>query len=196
MKTIVIYPTIREAQFFVGQRFICGMGEDCKVNIADILATEKPDLAILVGSCGAFRNSGLKLYDTILVDTEILETILSDVEVKESVLVHTEVGKTVFVDAKIGKTTLSVDYSVDFGLQKVTSLTVKKATDIPENKTAQIENMEGFFFFEQCLNQGVKCIELRTVSNFVGDSRSDWHIEEASEKLAKKLNEILDEIDS
>lgn len=70
-------------------------------------------------------------------------------------------------------------------LRAVSSYTVH--TSSAEYCGAEIENMEGATFFAQCRALGVRCSELRAVSNRVGESFVSWSVKEATEALAEQL---------
>ena len=52
-----------------------------------------------------------------------------------------------------------------------------------------IENMEGAALFALSEQLPFSATEIRSVSNYVGDDSSKWHIAEATESLAQKLKE-------
>ncbi len=54
-----------------------------------------------------------------------------------------------------------------------------------------IENMEGAAFFEVCRAEGVPFLELRAISNRVGDARAAWRIPDALTSLASALTSLL-----
>jgi len=60
---------------------------------------------------------------------------------------------------------------------------------------AQLENMEGAAFFAICLAHGVPFLELRAISNTVGDPHATWDIPRATRNLASALDDLLVEID-
>lgn len=56
---------------------------------------------------------------------------------------------------------------------------------------AEIENMEGAALFAMCRAAGVRCAEIRAVSNIVGEEFSKWQIDLATERLAQQLKSIF-----
>ena len=52
---------------------------------------------------------------------------------------------------------------------------------------AEVENMEGAAFFAMAEALGLSVIEIRAVSNHVGESFDRWSVDEALEALAQKL---------
>ncbi len=69
-------------------------------------------------------------------------------------------------------------------LRSVTSNTVNRAA---QTSRSQIENMEGAAFFALCSVQGVKCAEIRAISNKVGDPFEEWSVAPSLERLAQEL---------
>ncbi|MFR9579170.1 MAG: hypothetical protein SNH80_00555, partial [Rikenellaceae bacterium] len=56
-----------------------------------------------------------------------------------------------------------------------------------EASRSQIENMEGAAFFALCKAQGVRCAEIRAISNRVGDPFEQWSVAPSLERLAHEL---------
>lgn len=53
-----------------------------------------------------------------------------------------------------------------------------------------VENMEGAALFALAEQLSLRVVEIRAVSNYVGDESSKWHIREATESLAEKLEHL------
>ena len=75
-------------------------------------------------------------------------------------------------------------------LRRVTSNTVH--TMGLEPITAEIENMEGAALFAMAEVIGFRAVEVRAVSNRVGDSFDKWTVDEAVMALAKELKKLED----
>lgn len=59
------------------------------------------------------------------------------------------------------------------------------------------ESMEGAGFFYVCMNEGVKCLQLRAISNYVEKrSRENWNIPLAVKELSAALTDIVKEYSS
>ena len=59
---------------------------------------------------------------------------------------------------------------------------------------ADIESMEGAAFFYACMNEGVACAQIRSISNHIEKRNRDaWNIPLAVESLNRKVKDILDE---
>ena len=62
-------------------------------------------------------------------------------------------------------------------------------------KGADIENMEGATLFAMAEHLGFRAVEIRAVSNRVGEPFASWRVAEAVEALADELlglNKVLD----
>ena len=70
-------------------------------------------------------------------------------------------------------------------LRGVASNTVSRCNDA--SCSADVENMEGAALFAMAPMMGFRAVEIRAVSNVVGDDFSKWNIVLATENLAKTL---------
>ena len=55
---------------------------------------------------------------------------------------------------------------------------------------AEIENMEGAALFAMAETMGLRVMQIRAISNRVGESFEMWHINEALEALARELKKF------
>lgn len=76
-------------------------------------------------------------------------------------------------------------------LRRVTSNTVH--TMGLDHMSADIENMEGAALFAMAEVVGFRAVEVRAVSNRVGESFDKWAVDEAVTALAKELKKLEDE---
>jgi chromosome segregation and condensation protein ScpB len=58
---------------------------------------------------------------------------------------------------------------------------------------AEIENMEGAVLMAMAETMGYRAVEVRAISNRVGDSFDKWAVDEAVMALAKELKKLEDE---
>ena len=73
-------------------------------------------------------------------------------------------------------------------LRRVSSNSVHRS--VAECEGAEIENMEGASLFAVCGALGIRCAEIRAVSNRVGEEFACWCINEALDNLAKTLKSL------
>lgn len=73
-------------------------------------------------------------------------------------------------------------------LRRVGSNTVSRGDR--ELRGAEIENMEGAALFAMAEAMGFRAVEVRAISNRVGDSFNTWRVEEAVNNLANELKRL------
>ena len=81
-------------------------------------------------------------------------------------------------------------------------ITINKLTDKPsqnnfnkEKFSADIESMEGAAFHYVCLQQKINFLQLRSISNTVGErDKSKWKLKASIENLNKELIKIIDNL--
>lgn len=89
-------------------------------------------------------------------------------------------------------------------LQHINAVTVNTVTDdakqiarIQSKYDPQIESMEGAALHFVCLQENVPFLQVRSVSNFVGErNKSNWKLKESIEGLNDTLIQIVDELTS
>lgn len=194
--TIILFPTAMEAEPFTlkyGGRAgleICGIGlTECAAATARIIAEKKPDLLILAGIAGAYKGKGLQKGDTVLVTREISADLGS----------MTDGGFRPL--PKSGGSMTGNFYDCPTPLPDIFPKAVSNSVNtaatpcIAETGAeAAIENMEGAAFFAVCGALGTPFAEIRTVSNYVGEPRTQWTIPQAVGKLADGVAALLEEL--
>lgn len=94
--------------------------------------------------------------------------------------------------------------AIQTDLPTVNAITVNKVHGFApsieriENKyKAQLESMEGAAFFYTCRLMDVKCVQIRSVSNYVEPrNRAGWQLELAIDNLNREVIRILNTIES
>lgn len=166
---ILLFPTEMEAAPLRKLRpdldiRICGVGAvECAVTVAHILRTEQEPI-VLCGIAGAY-NHALQKGDVVSVAKERYCHLSSGYNASYLATIDIE------------------------GLPRVVSNTVAQCG--AEASGAEVENMEGAALFALCAEAGVRCGEIRSISNYVGEERSEWNIELAIEMLATYLAKNL-----
>ena len=90
----------------------------------------------------------------------------------------------------------------NFGLEMVKSITINEITtrkqrieSLVTRFSPAIESMEGAAFHYVCLREEIRFLQIRAVSNYVGErNKENWNIKLATENLNKKLIEVLEMI--
>lgn len=169
MKTVVLFPTIEEGKLFIlGEppvaTFIAGVGAaETAAAVVRAVRAKKPDLVVLAGIAGAY-NDRLPIGSVVEVTRECTGSL----------------------PAKYRR-----EYTVDpvTDLPEATANTVEHPGD--EAAGADLENMEGATLFAVCEALGVRCCEIRAVSNRVGEPFEAWDLPHAIENLTETLNQLF-----
>lgn len=204
MQILVVSATELEiAPFLAGQtgtdHLITGVGgHACLYHLQTHLQNEKYELVIQAGIAGSFSEE-LSLCETVLVEKEVFADL--------GVFEHGEL-KTLFDMGLANKNEwpyqrgwLLNDHPslTDYKLKKVTAASVNSLSDdssltaLYKNKfNAVIETMEGAAFHYTCLQQKIPFLQLRSISNKVGDrDKNNWKMKEAIQHLNDELNELV-----
>lgn len=139
---------------------ICGIGAvECATEVARILRTERKPL-LLCGIAGAYSNT-LAKGDVVAVTEE----------------------RFAYLSSGYNRSYLASMVVED--LPMVRSNTVSHCSQVADG--AEIENMEGAALFAMAQAEGVRCGEIRAISNYVGEERSAWSIDLAIENLTETV---------
>ncbi len=207
MKILVVAATQIEIEPFIKlnnniETFICGVGIPSTVYHLTIkLLAEQYDLIIQAGIAGTFSNK-IKKRDVVGVQQDAFADI--GVEEKGEFKTTFELGfddknKFPFTNGRLINNSEILRSS---NLKKVKAVTVNKISDRKKQQAqlkkifnADIESMEGAAFHYVCLQQKVPFIQLRSISNKVGErDKTKWKIKEAIENLNTELIKLVDSI--
>ncbi len=207
MQILLVAATIQEIEPFLNIRpevdhLITGVGcSETIYHLTKRLLQIDYDLVIQAGIAGSF-NQSIHLGDVVVVDQDNF----ADVGIFEK-----NHFKTIF-KAGFGnedlfpyhKGWLNGDKTISdqFHIPKVKAVTVNTITD---NETAikrmistfdpQIETMEGAALHYVCLQEKVPFIQLRSISNFVGErNKEKWKLKEAIQNLNEALIRIVEKL--
>ena len=167
---IFLFPTEMEASRLRKMRSdldirICGIGAvETATEVARILRTEHTPL-LLCGIAGAYDHA-LQKGDVVAVTEERFAYLSSGYD--RSYLA-----------------TMVVE-----GVPMVRSNTVSHCSQSADG--AEIENMEGAALFAMAHAEGVRCGEIRAISNYVGEERTEWNIDLALERLTDTILNLKD----
>ena len=200
-----IFPTLNKIKSFnqddlVVDILVTGIGAVFTTYLVTRKLSEREyDLVINAGIAGSF-NPDLNIGDIVYVQSDQFADI--GVEDKNEFYTVFEKGFISENQFPFKNALLENPYEFDFDLKKVSAITVntthgcKKSIDLFKNKfNADIETMEGAAFFYVCLNEGVKFLQIRSVSNYVEErNEANWNISLAIKNLNQKLLEIINEI--
>jgi len=195
MKILVIFPTHTEAQCFHHEQVdvaIGGVGLSATAyNTSRLITEHKPDWLILAGIAGAYQNASLAINDVVLVSEEYEAdlgfftprgfTHLSELDIA--------------MDFSIPKqwTCPYVDAITDFTPVRSNSMNAAMAPFV-RTTDIQIENMEGAAFFQVCLAEQQKFLEIRCISNYVKIDDETWDMAGSLQSLSRALDRVITQL--
>ncbi len=193
MKIVVVFPTATEAQFFSHQQVITELGgvglSTAAYSTSKIIAKHQPDWLIMAGIAGVYAHSTFAVGDVVLVRSEC----------ESDLGFFTPSGFTHLADLK-----LDMDFSIAKEyvcphLPAESILPIAKSNSMnaamaPFVQTAgiDIENMEGAAFFQVCLAEQQKFLEVRSISNQVKVGDDEWDMEGSIRALTVGLHKVID----
>ena len=165
--------------------------------LARKLSEKEYDLVINAGIAGSF-NENINIGDTVYIQSDQFADL--GIEDKNEFYTIFEKGFMSKDQFPFTNEKLENPYEFNLNLRKVSAITVntthgyEKSIELFKNKfKADVESMEGAAFFYVCLQEGVKFIQIRTVSNYVEErDTANWNIPLAVKNLNQKLFEIID----
>jgi futalosine hydrolase len=181
---------------------ITGIGIPATIfHLTKKLFEKKYDLAIQAGIAGSF-NHLFKLSEVVAVKEEAF----ADLGIEEKGRFYSLFEKG-FIDKNefpFENGWLKNEYAFveKINLLFAKGITVNKIGDdilqnkmIKENFLADVESMEGAAFHYVCLHQKINFLQLRSISNYVGErDRSKWELHNAIESLSTQLLKIIEKL--
>lgn len=203
MKILIVSATALEIAPFVAENLeveilITGVGAPaCMYELTKKLQNEQYDFVIQAGIAGTFKNN-FSLANTFIVTADLF----ADLGISENDMFYT-LFDTGFADANTmpyKNGWLENDGIIQVGLPMAKSITVNTVSDnfdiaemYKRKFDADIESMEGAAFHYVCLQEKIPFLQLRSISNFVGErSKTNWKIKEAIESLNVNLIRIVE----
>ncbi|RYZ97880.1 MAG: purine phosphorylase, partial [Moraxellaceae bacterium] len=158
-------------------------------NTLKLITHDRPDWLIMAGISGAYIHSHFKVGDVVLVESEC----------ESDLGFFTSGGFTHLADLK-----LDMDFSVtkhwicphlpDVPVLPIARSNSMNAAMAPfiETRTIDIENMEGAAFFQVCLAEQQKFLEVRSISNPVKIGDDNWDMDGSIRSLTAGLHKVID----
>lgn len=205
MKILVVAATQLEIEPFINLKnnievLICGVGIPSTVyHLTKKLLQEKYDLVIQAGIAGTFSKK-LKKGEVVVVEQDAF----GDIGVEEKGEFKTlfqldfdDKNKFPFKNGWLVNTSEMINTT---HLKKVNGVTVNKISDrkkqakqLKEIFNADVESMEGAAFHFVCLQQNIPFLQLKSISNKVGErDKSKWNMIEAIANLNRELIDLVD----
>jgi futalosine hydrolase len=207
MKILVVSATQMEIEPFLQknnncQTLIAGVAIPNTIyHLTKRLLHEKFDIVIQAGIAGTFTKK-IKKGEVVIVEEDVFADI--GVEEKGEFKTMFELGfddknKFPFTNSRLINNSQVIKLS---SLKKVKAVTVNKITDkqkqikyLTQKFSAEIESMEGAAFHYVCLQQNIPFLQLRSISNKVGErDKSKWRIKESIKNLNNELIKLVDSL--
>lgn len=207
MNLLIVAATDFEIEPFLKENIpadilITGVGTPATVfHVTKKLFAKKYDLAIQAGIAGAF-NHQLKLSEVVAVKEETF----ADLGIEENGKLYSLFEKGFmnenefpFENGWLKNNHLILE---KINLPYAKGITVNKiGDDILQNKmieekfSADVESMEGAAFHYVCLQQQINFLQLRSISNYIGErDKSKWELRNAIENLNTELLKIIEKL--
>jgi len=205
MKLLIVAATEFEIAPFISTKIVAdilitGVGSPaCIYALTKRLQQIKYDFVIQAGIAGTFKNS-FPLAQTFFIKTDVF----ADLGIYEMDRFFTLFEKS-FADPntvpyKNGWLENSIKNT--FNVSTANSITVNTVTDnflqttmFTKKYDPDLESMEGAAFHYVCIQENVPFLQLRSVSNFVGERvKTNWKIKESIQNLNHHLSRIVLEL--
>lgn len=189
---------IRREQIQDVEVLITGVGLlACSYSLMKYISRKRPDFILQAGVAGTF-NFALPLTKVVLVESEAV----GDLGVEEKSGFHSlfDLG---LLDAqegpwKNGKLHNDLSHFKALGLTVVDGVSVNEISTRPETierfraMGASVESMEGAALHYIALREGIRFLQMRSLSNFAGErDKSKWMMRPAIESLNTELERLL-----
>ena len=202
MKLLVVSATKMEiAPFIAANReadiLITGVGAPaCLYTLTKQLQQQQYDMVIQAGIAGTFRNACAP-GETFIVKRDVF----ADLGIHENDELFTLFDRG-FADSNGFPYTngwLVNGSEAEFSLPWVNAITINTVSDkfaqtelFRKKYEPDIESMEGAAVHYVCISEGVPFIQLRSISNFVGERiKTNWKMKEAVHSLNGNLHRII-----
>ena len=198
MKIVVIFPTATEAKCFshspaATEQVIVEIGgvglSAAAYSTTKIIAQHQPDWLIMAGIAGVSAHSAFAVGDVVLVSSEC----------ESDLGFFTPRGFTHLADLNLDMDfTIAKEYvcphlptQAVLPIAKSNSMNAAMAPFV-HTTGIDIENMEGAAFFQVCLAEQQKFLEMRSISNLVKIGDDQWDMEGSIRALTAGLHRVID----
>jgi futalosine hydrolase len=199
-----IEPLIENIKSPAHKLIITGIGAAATAYIlTKVIKEDKPDLVIQVGIAGAF-DSNLTLGEVCMVSQDRFADL--GVEENNRWLDIYDLGLASADDFPFKNGWLKNEKlaSMNFGLSLVNAITINEVSTnssrirlLKAKYQPAIESMEGAALHFVCLQESVRFIQMRAVSNYIGErDKTKWQMQEAIANLNQQLMSMLDRVNS
>lgn len=193
-----ILPYLKE--FVSSDILITGVGSPaCMYSLTKKLQLRKYDMVLQAGIAGTFK-AQYALGETVIVKQDVF----ADLGISETGSFFTlfERGYADANSLPYTKGMLQNSFINNFSLPVVNAITVNTVTDeishterFVQKYDPDIETMEGAAFHYVCISEEVPFIQIRSISNRVGDRiKANWKMKESIECLNENLVRIVQQL--
>ena len=204
MQTLVVSATELEIAPFIAEQtgidhLITGVGAHaCMYHLQNHLRKGKYELIIQAGIAGSFEDE-LSLAETVLVEKDLFADLGVFEQGEFKTLFEMDVADRNEWPYREGWLVNEHAFLAKSKLKKVTAASVNSLSDssnltaLYKNKfNVAIESMEGAAFHFTCLQEKIPFLQLRSVSNKVGErDKSKWKMKEAIQNLHQELKVLI-----
>ncbi|MEP6927474.1 MAG: futalosine hydrolase [Ginsengibacter sp.] len=207
MNLLVVAATEFEIKPFIENNksadvLITGVGIPATVfHLTKQLIQKEYDLVIQAGIAGSFTDQ-LEMGSVVVIKADTFGDIGIDEHENFKTLFETGFGNENDFPFTDGWLKNNHEYFAHSSLPVANAITVNKITDdkiqikkMIEKFTPDIESMEGAGFHYVCLQQKIKFLQLRSISNVVGErDKTKWKLKEAIMTLNVELKKLIKNI--
>ena len=204
MKILVVAATEFEIEPFIFEKnnvdiLITGVGIPATVfHLTKKLLENKYDLAIQAGIAGTFNNQ-IKKANVVMVSEDAFADIGIDEKQNFTTLFENDFINENDFPYKNGWLKNTSSFLLNNALPKVKGITINTITDnekriktIIDKFNPAIESMEGAAFHYVCLQQKINFIQIRGISNEVGErDKTKWKMKNAIANLNMELKNLI-----
>jgi futalosine hydrolase len=163
------------------------------------LSEKKYGMVIQAGIAGAFTKQ-FQLADTVIVKEDCFADIGMEEKGEFTPVFETKMADKNALPYKNGWLINEKWIPEQEPLALARAVTINKVSDSKKQKwmlmkkfEPQIETMEGAALHFVCLQENIPFLQLRSISNYVGErNKAKWEMKEAIENLNKELQRVLE----
>ena len=195
-----IEPMIEKTSTAEFKIIITGVGSVATTfHLTKLLSSEKPDLIIQAGIAGAF-DKNMPLGSTVAVQRDRFADLGVEENNKWNDIFDMGLGHENDPPYVNGWLNNNSELVHNLEIPAVTGITINEVTTNPARMNhfvnkyrPDIESMEGAAFHYNCLQYGIPFLQLRAISNYIGErDKKKWQMPAAIENLNKKILQIIE----
>ena len=161
-----------------GPGLVCGVGPvEAAVSTARALASSSPAAVLHVGLAGARGDCAIEIGSLVVGGEACYEDLATATPLAPS------------VTAADPRLVLAAARAL-----RVVPVRIGTSGRVGGIRECPVEAMEGFAVLRACELAGVPAVEVRAISNRVGDARADWRLDDALATLAHALPRLIEAV--